>query len=212
MQIKIITDWVIHRKFLAGLMALLITAIISAGTIVGASDSTIDNAGTANVEEESRLDFSLPVPQSLYHQKYLGVSGSDFMVKQIKAEIVIIEIFSMYCPICQREAVNVNRLFELIEKKSELKQRVKLIGIGAGNSDFEVDFFKKKYRILFPLFSDATFALHKKIGQVRTPHFFGLKLEDNNRFNVFYSTSGNISDPEKFLETILKKAEQVNKK
>ena len=42
-------------------------------------------------------EFSLPVPQNNDHQSYLGVAGKeDFSIPEIKAEVVIIEIFSMY--------------------------------------------------------------------------------------------------------------------
>ena len=42
-------------------------------------------------------DFSLAVPKNDDHQSYLGVAGKDaFQIPEIKAEVVIIEIFSMY--------------------------------------------------------------------------------------------------------------------
>jgi len=42
-------------------------------------------------------EFALPVPQNDEQQQYLGVVGKDsFTIPEIKAEVVIIEIFSMY--------------------------------------------------------------------------------------------------------------------
>ena len=41
-------------------------------------------------------EFDLAVPKSEEHQKYLGVAGQTFTIPQIKAEVVIVEIFSMY--------------------------------------------------------------------------------------------------------------------
>lgn len=39
----------------------------------------------------------LPVPQNADHQNYLGITGKEtFAVPEIKAEVVIIEIFNMY--------------------------------------------------------------------------------------------------------------------
>ncbi len=48
--------------------------------------------------EGGRLpEIVLAVPKNPEHQDYLGISGKDtFRVPEIKAEIVIIEIFSMY--------------------------------------------------------------------------------------------------------------------
>ena len=42
-------------------------------------------------------EFTLPVPKSDAHQEYLGLAGKElFKIPEISAEIVIIEIFSMY--------------------------------------------------------------------------------------------------------------------
>jgi len=42
-------------------------------------------------------DFTLSVPGSDEHRKYLGVEGKDaFNIPEIRADVVIIEIFSMY--------------------------------------------------------------------------------------------------------------------
>ena len=42
-------------------------------------------------------DFSLAVPKNDDHQNYLGVAGREaFSIPDIKADVVIIEIFSMY--------------------------------------------------------------------------------------------------------------------
>jgi hypothetical protein len=42
-------------------------------------------------------EFTLPVPQSDEHQKYLGLAGKEsFKISEISADVVIVEIFSMY--------------------------------------------------------------------------------------------------------------------
>ena len=118
----------------------------------------------------------------------------------------------MYCPICQREAADVNKLYDLIQNNPKLKNQVKLIGIGAGNSAYEVEFFKDNYKIQFPLFSDGKFVIHKRIGEVGTPHFIGLTLSQkkgkDKELEIFYSQSGEISDPAQFLETLIKASGQ----
>nr|NJM00883.1 TlpA family protein disulfide reductase [Desulfobacula sp.] len=156
-------------------------------------------------ETGENLDFLLPGPDTPLHQQYLGLStDAPFSLGQIRARVVIVEIFSMYCPVCQREAGNINALFRLIQSNPALKDKVKLIGIGAGNSAFEVDFFRKTYNIEFPLFSDTDFSIHKKIGEVRTPHFFGLSLTEGGGFSVFFTGTGDPSTPETFLQSLLK--------
>lgn len=155
--------------------------------------------------EEKNLSFDFPLksPPNDTHRQYLGLDpDKPFSLSQIKAKVLIIEIFSMYCPICQREAPDVNALYNLIQADPALKNKIKLIGIGVGNSDFEVDVFKEKYKVEFPLFSDPDFSIHKKTGTVRTPHFFGLLLKENSDITVFYSRTGEMTSPEEFLKTI----------
>ncbi len=41
-------------------------------------------------------EFTLSVPQNDGHREYLGVAGKTFMIPEIKAQVVIVEIFSMY--------------------------------------------------------------------------------------------------------------------
>ncbi len=151
------------------------------------------------------LNFTLAAPKDEGHKAYLGLETTEpFFLNQIQAKILIIEIFSMYCPICQREAADVNKLFELIQADATLKEKIRFIGIGAGNSAFEVDFFRENYQIQFPLFSDEKFLVHKKIGAVGTPYFIGLKQNEKNQFEIFYSQSGEIKDPDEFLQRLIK--------
>lgn len=147
--------------------------------------------------------ISLPVPQEQAYQQYLGVKGGGtFLIPQIKAKVVLIQIFSMYCPHCQKDAPVVNEFFNKLSEDSKLKDIIKLIGIGAGNSDFEIDFFRKQYGIKFPLFSDGEFSIHKILGEVRTPYFIAIKIGKNGTHKVVYSKLGGINDPDEFMKTV----------
>ena len=152
-------------------------------------------------------EIKITVPQNATDRSYLGLESSGFFkIPQIKAKIVIIEIFSMYCPHCQREAPEINRLYSIIEGNPDLKDKIKLIGIGAGNSSFEVEVFKKKYNVPFPLFPDEDFSIHKGIGEVRTPYFLGVKINDDGTHRIFYSQLGKFKGAELFLELMLQKS------
>ena len=41
-------------------------------------------------------EFTLSVPQNDDHREYLGVAGKTFTIPEIKAQVIIVEIFSMY--------------------------------------------------------------------------------------------------------------------
>jgi thiol-disulfide isomerase/thioredoxin len=153
-------------------------------------------------------EITLTVPKVQAHKDYLGVTKNKktFHIPEIKAEVVLIEIFSMYCPYCQKDAPVVNELYNKIAQDEKLKNKIKLIGIGAGNSLFEVDFFQKTYNVNFPLFPDDDFSIHKMLGEVRTPYFIGVKMKKDGTHSIFYTQRGAIEDASKFLNLILSKA------
>jgi len=167
------------------------------------------SAGIAPPKEGGVLpEITLSVPEVQTHQNYLGITKNKktFHIPEIKAEVVLIEIFSMYCPYCQKDAPVVNELYNKIEQDEKLKNKIKLIGIGAGNSPFEVDFFQKTYNVNFPLFPDGEFIIHKMLGEMRTPYFIGVKMNKDGTHSIFYSKRGAIEDASKFLNLILSKA------
>ena len=169
------------------------------------------SAGAAEVKPpqvgQGFPDVELSKPVIAGELKYLGLSGSgSFRINQIKADVVIVEIFSMYCPYCQAEAPNMNNLYALIESNPAIKNKIKIIGIGINNSLYETDIFKNKYKIAFPLIPDGDFKLHKIIGQVRTPYFFVVKLK-GGKAEIIYSKLGALGDNKAFLEQTIKSAE-----
>lgn len=149
--------------------------------------------------------MNLSIPKNPDERNYLGLSGSGlFKIPQIKAKAVIVEIFSMYCPYCQKDAPGVNELYRLIENNADIKNKIKLIGIGAGNSSYEVEVFKKTYNVPFPLFPDKDFTIHKACGEVRTPYFMVVKINEDGTHQIVHNQLGNYPGAEPFLELVLK--------
>jgi len=183
------------------LVLIMVTAVVLAGS-PAAAQSAQPKPG------DKLFDFTLPVPADRADRTYLGLSGwgKTFKMADIKANLVLIEILSMYCPFCQKEAPLVNQLYEAIEKDPALKGRIKIIGIGAGNSAYEVEVFRKRYNVPFPVFPDADYDIHKKCGEVRTPFFIAVRLNPDGTQDVTYARLGGFGEIPAFLETLKKSA------
>lgn len=150
-------------------------------------------------------EITFGAPQNSDLQSYLGISGKQtFAIPEIKGEVVLIEIFSMYWPFCQKEAPSINAMYRKIESDEKLKGKVKLIGIGVGNSAFEVGYFKKIYNIPFPLFPDGDFEIHKKLGEVRTPYFIGIRIMGDGSYKIYYSKLGGGNNADELMKKLLK--------
>jgi peroxiredoxin len=122
-------------------------------------------------------------------KKYLGLKDAEsFTVNEIKADLILVEIMSVYCPSCQRQMRTYNKLFDLIENNPETKARIKMIGIAVGNSDKEVENFREKYEVPFPIIPDPHFVTHKAIGGSRTPFAIYVRQDPSGRAGVVVST------------------------
>jgi peroxiredoxin len=169
---------------------------------------TAHAANEIPLKGESFPDTAISAPEKVSEKDYLGLTGAGtFKVSQIKGDIVILEIFSMYCPYCQKEAPLVNDLYQIINNNIALKNRIKILGIGAGNTPFEVNVFREQYKVQFPLISDESFSVHKAVGEVRTPYFFVIRMNPDGSNKLIYSRVGSIQDAEQFLKMILHEAD-----
>ncbi len=148
--------------------------------------------------------INLLIPENPREKEYLGLSGSGFFrVPQIKAEVVIIEIFSIYCPKCQQIAPGIDKLYYLVESDPNLRDKIKLIGIGAGNSRYEVAVFKKIFNTPFPLFPDNDFTIHEALGNVRSPYFIAININQDGTHEVVHSELHSFNEARAFLESIV---------
>jgi peroxiredoxin len=187
-------------KTTAVFFAALVVCFASLNGVVVASEQ-------ATITGDVLASITLPVPQDQNAKNYLGLTGEEsFTISQIKAQVVIIEIFNMYCNNCQNEAPRVNELYKAVGKDQNLKGTIKMIGIGVGNTPLEVEVFRKTYGVPFPLFPDEDYSIHKAIGEVRTPYFIGVKINADKSLSVFHTKEGGFKDPVQFLKQLVTSA------
>lgn len=144
-------------------------------------------------------DLKLSGKLSQEQKTYLGVSTDSFSLTDIKAEYLFIEGYSMYCPVCQRDAPRLNDVYKAVSLMDS-KGSIKFIGLALGNTQFEVEFYKKKYMVEFPLFMDEDYTIHKALGEVPTPTFYIVKLGSTPE--VVYTKVGEAEDKDVLLQAI----------
>lgn len=159
--------------------------------------------------EEILPDFTLTIPDNDNYRSYLGLQGAPgetFTINDIDADVVLIELFSMYCPFCQEEAPNVNALYETMLEFSNQEFSIKIIGLAANNSEFEADHFRKTYDVKFPLFPDQDMSLYNLLGGKGTPGFIGCKRNTDNTWSIILRQSGGFYHSEEFFNELLRKS------
>lgn len=161
------------------------------------------SAGKAPVAGDLLVNMHLDTPDAPDKRAYLGLAeNGTFDPTTITGRLLVIEIFSMYCPHCQREAPAVNRLYQSIQASETLRGQVKMIAIGVGNSTYEVDYFRKHYDIEFPLFPDEDFVIHQALGEVRTPFFIIATIGSSDKGKILWTGAGNMDPLGTFMDRL----------
>ena len=158
--------------------------------------------GTHKISSGKNLPkFSLNTPASVKDQKYLGLKDVEsFSLSDVPSKLILVEVFSAYCSVCYKQAPIANKLFKLIEQDKDLRQDIKLIGIGGGDKQKAVNVFKNKLHVQFPLFSDPKGVVFEKLGKPLVPFMILVR----NSGEVLSTHSGLIKNMDEFLREIRK--------
>ncbi len=161
-------------------------------------------AGSTLIKGGTLPAIRLPIPEDSDEKAYLGLSGEGFFeIPQIKAEGVLIKVFNLYCPICQSSALAMAKLYRQIENNPDLKHKIKLIGIGAGNTPTEIEVFKQTHNIPFSIFPDEDLTIHNLLGEVRIPSFIAVRMEKDGSHKIVHTHVGAFDDTTSFLALML---------
>lgn len=157
--------------------------------------------------EPKGLGFAIPFPDLTFSQDlskeertYLGISKKkEFPFREIKGDLILVEVSSTYCVNCRKQAPVLAQLFSSIEGNPSLKGRVKMIGIAAGNTSREVKTFRREFQIAYPMFSDLKFDAHLALGSPRTPFTIWVRKDARGHGLVASTHLGLADSPGKLL-------------
>lgn len=135
-------------------------------------------------------DVAFTRPQNKEGLDYLGLEGDSktFTLSQVKAEVVIVEVFSWDCHFCQRQAPRMAQLYDLLASKG-YGDRIKIIGIGATNTDLEIRQYQDRFKIPFPLIADTDYKSYGFVGRLEIPSLSVFMRDAQGVLRLVYSKS-----------------------
>jgi hypothetical protein len=164
--------------------------------------------GCATAPVPTSADLQLSIPEDAIDRDYLGLpqGTAKFRLEEIRCEVLVVDCFDMYCHICQSGAKHVNELYRMVQEH-DFGNRVKLIGLGLGDSPLEVATYKEKFKVPFPVFPDRRSTVAKQFGPVRLPNLIVLRKQ-GDALQVVNTSPGPLLNPSHVLSHIQKTLEQ----
>ena len=149
----------------------------------------------------------LPTPDDPVECAYLGLptNAPAFRVSDIESEIVLVAFFDMYCRDCHKAAPGLVAMHELVAER-DLDGRIKMLAVGVGNTELEVNVYKRRFKTPFPVFEDddkqASFAMRCE----RTPSLVAFRKDEEGQVHEFYRRYGAFTDARAMLGLVLRRA------
>jgi len=140
-------------------------------------------------------EFRLSPPTSKDARRYLGLTNTaPFFLSQIPAKLILVEVLSVFCQYCQKQAPDVNRIYQYIQDDPKLSKDIKMIGIVAIGDQKAVDAFKTAYRVKFPLIPDPKMDIFTKLQKPPIPFL----LLVNKKRDILLTHSGYLKNADEF--------------
>jgi len=147
-------------------------------------------------------DLPIKTPENPKDINYLGIQkGQNFKLKDIKADLVMVEVMSVFCGVCQKIAPVFNKVFSMVESNSETKGRIKMVAISMGDMASDIKVFRNHFKIKYPIVPDTELVLHKSIGNKYTPFtIFVRQLPSGQAGLVVKTHETPVDNPEKIFK------------
>ena len=164
-----LTDYSFQRLLSCGVFLLIITIT----SLVYCQNIPIIKSG----DHFPELPLSLTPDSNLWD--YLGIERQNpFYVKDIAADLVLVEIMNINCGSCQKQAPVYNDLFDKIQS-SGYKDKIKIMAIGAGNQNEFIKKYQDHFQSPYPIVEDPGLDLYTAIGKSPVPLALYVRIDKN---------------------------------
>ena len=134
---------------------------------------------------------------------YLQISHAEknFTLEDIQSDYIFIEIYNELCSACVNEVKTYKALYRMLQADATLREKVKMMGIGAGSKKRSAAKFRKQKNIAFPLFADEKREIFECLGKPVLPVSYLVQRQAGKR-KILLIQSGHIGSAEKLLADI----------
>ncbi len=133
----------------------------------------------------------------------LGLAGPAVLtLGAIPGDLVVAEFFNTSCYACALMAPVMDEVWRRVDARPALRERVRFIGVGVGNTAAQVAEFHARYDTPFPMVADPEFAAFDALGTLEgTPYLLLLRRGADG--SVFGRAQvGHVSDPGRVVAAI----------
>lgn len=139
----------------------------------------------AILEGDSFPDIVLSAPPAAKDAHYLGLGNKkEFSLRDIQADLILVEIMNVYCHSCQAKAPINNKLLELINSDPQTRGKIKMLSIAVGSTDNAIQAFKKEYKIIYPMIEDPEFEAYDAFGMGGVPRTYFIRSKTGEEINI----------------------------
>ncbi len=118
--------------------------------------------------------------------EYLGIDKSTKKIRliDINSQFIYVALFNEMCLQCVEEMKQYRKFFKSFQQDEQFRNKIKIIGIGAGSTNRSAKKFVKLNNIPFPIFADKNWDIFKCLGEPLLPISYLLKKDNHSRIEI----------------------------
>ncbi len=114
--------------------------------------------------------LSFPNALAVEEKRYLGIGEKEtFSLANIEANVLVINFLDTNCVYCIKSLSAFKEVFQKVEQDQDLRNRIKILGIGAGDTPAEIAALNEKYKIPYPIIPATEFEANRTVNEPTVP-------------------------------------------